>query len=444
MKTNKNRFKLTSVAALLYIASFASAQTVSTIAGNIHCGSNNGTDSTASFSGPFGIVNDGSGNLYIADTRNNEIRKVIITTGAVSTVAGSTTAGSADGTGTNASFYSPTGLALDGAGNLYVADEGNNEIRNINLTTGAVTTIAGSTTQGATDGVGSAASFYDPYGIAFDGNNNLYVTDYHNNEIRKIDISTKAVTTIAGSTTYGSADGVGTAAGFNTPAGIVSDGHGNLYVTDTHNNEVRKIMIATAEVTTLAGSTHYGAADGIGSAASFSMPMGLATDEMGNLFVADDFNNEIRKIVIANSQVTTVAGTTTAGSANGTGSNAGFKCPTGIITDANGNLYVADYGNNEIRMIQNIFTGFDNISTTPSLSVYPNPAHQNLNINLNEQPNEQVIVKIVDAMGREVMSTNVSVNDKKATIDITTLINGTYFACIVTGTTVQTARFIKE
>jgi len=269
----------------------------------------------------------------------------------VSTLAGSTTAGFANGTGTAAAFNFPTGVAVDASGNVYVADYRNPTIRQIVVSTGEVTTLAGSTTGGHADGTGTAAQFLAPYGVAVDASGNVFVADYANQMIRKIVASTGAVTTLAGSTTIGHADGTGAAASFNFPIGVAADTSGNLYVSDSRNHMIRKIVVSTGVVTTLAGSTTSGAADGTGPAASFNSPAGVAVDTSGNVYVADTANNMIRKIVAATGVVTTLAGSTTGGAANGSVTTASFRVPTGVAVDASGNIYVADAQNNMIRKI---------------------------------------------------------------------------------------------
>ncbi len=211
----------------------------------------------------------------------------------VTTLAGSTTSGSADGLGTNASFNQPYGVAVDSSGNIYVADVNNNEIRKI-TPGGVVTTFAGSTTSGHSDGLSNIASFYYPYGVAVDSSGNIYVADTGNNEIRKITPG-GVVTTLAGSTIAGHADGLSNAASFNFPTGVAVDSSGNIYVADGGNNEVRKIT-SGGIVTTLAGSTIAGHADGLSNAASFQNPRNVAVDLPGNVYVADQNNHEIRKI----------------------------------------------------------------------------------------------------------------------------------------------------
>jgi sugar lactone lactonase YvrE len=320
---------------------------------------------------PFGITTDGT-NLYIADANNNTIRKIVIATGAVTTLAGTaSTAGHADGTGPAASFDTPSGIATDGA-NLYVADTGNNTIRKIEIATGAATTLAGTaSTPGHADKTGSDASFNASSGIATDGTN-LYVADTGNNTIRKIVIATGVVTTLAGTASaVGHADGTGPAASFNIPSGIATDG-ANLYVADTGNNTIRKIVTATGAVTTLAGTASTsGYSDGVGSAASFSSPHGITTDGT-HLFVADTYYNLIREIVIATRQVTTILSLddstpiTLHGSDDGIASAASFYQPFGLTTDGT-NLYVADYRNGRIRKVV-IATGAVTTLACPVLS----------------------------------------------------------------------------
>jgi hypothetical protein len=321
---------------------------VTTLAGTGSTGStDNSTGTSASFNYPQGITTDGT-NLYVADTSNHLIRKIVISTGAVTTLAGTGSSGSTDNsTGTSASFFDPREITTDGT-NLYVADTKNNLIRKIVISTGAVTTLAGTGSMGSANGTGTSASFYYPQGITTDGTN-LYVAEEGNHLIRKIVISTGVVTTVAGTGSSGSANGTGTSASFQFPGGITTDGT-NLYVGDYMNDLIRQIVISTGVVTTVAGTGSSGSANGTGTSASFQNPKGVTTDGT-NLYVADMFNHLIRKIVISTGAVTTVAGTGSQGSADGTGTSASFYRPTGITTDGT-NLYVADYVNNLIRKIE--------------------------------------------------------------------------------------------
>ncbi|MGN4155884.1 NHL repeat-containing protein, partial [Burkholderia gladioli] len=308
--------------------------------------------STARFNYPQGVTVDSSGNVYVADSNNATIRK-ITPGGLVSTLAGvQGVPGYLDGSGTSAKFDDPSAIAADSSGNLYVADTLNNVIRKISPA-GVVSTLAGNPTgaSGSADGTGSAASFYRPNGIAVDSSGNVYVADTRNNTIRKI-TSAGQVTTVAGvAGSTGSTDGSGTSALFNGPASIAVDGSGNLYVGDVSNHTVRKIS-STGQVTTLAGSAgSSGATDGTGSNARFGTPLGVAVDSSGTVYVSDSINSTIRKITPAG-VVTTLAGTAgTTGSTDGLGTNAQFDAPFGLFVDSSGYIYVADTSNVEIRVI---------------------------------------------------------------------------------------------
>jgi sugar lactone lactonase YvrE len=322
----------------------ATLVTVSTLAGSGTVGYADGQGSSASFKWIGGVAVDRSGNVYVADTLNHRIRKVTAN-GAVSTLAGSGMEAYADGQGTSASFYRPKGVAVDVSGNVYVADAANTRIRKITAS-GNVTTLAGGS-YGYADGQGTSAGFNWPVGVAVDRSGNVYVADSLGHRIRKITQSGN-VATLAGSGSVGDADGQGSSASFNNPGGVAVDGDGTVYVADSDNNRVRKIA-PNGMVATLAGSGTAGYADGQGGSASFNRPLGVAVDGSGNVYVADANNNRIRKIT-ANGTVSTLAGGDS-GYADGAGSSAKFYYPIGIAVDENGNLYVADYGDSRIRKI---------------------------------------------------------------------------------------------
>lgn len=299
-------------------------------------GAADGSGASARFNFPNGITTDGT-NLYIADTANRTIRIIVISTGAVTTLAGSPgDIGSTDGIGAAATFLYPLDITTDGK-NLYVSD-GGNTIRKVVITTGAVTTIAGTAgTTGSTDGTGAAARFSSTSGITTDGTN-LYVADSGNNTIRKVVISSGAVTTIAGTPgTSGLADGIGAAARFYSPTAITTDGR-NLYITTTQAGyqSIRKMDISTSVVTTLATST------------SFPNPSGITTDGT-YLYITDVAASTIQKIDIITGVVTTIAGGVW-GANDGIGTAAKFAAPMGITTDGI-SLFVADSNNNTIRKI---------------------------------------------------------------------------------------------
>ena len=285
-------------------------------------------------------------------TTSSTVTPMITGDSVVTTLAGCAgQQGSSDGTGSAARFDYPSGVAVDSAGNVYVADMTNDEIREITAS-GVVTTLAGSPGQaGSSNGTGSAARFDEPCGVAVDSAGNVYVADAFNDEIREITPS-GVVTTLAGSPGQtGSSNGTGSAASFYCPTGVAVDAAGNVYVADEGNSDIREIT-PSGVVTTLAGSAgRYGSNDGTGSAASFYYPAGVAVDAAGDVYVADCGNGEIREIA-PSGVVNTLAGSPgQTGSSDGTGSAASFYYPTGVAVDAAGNVYVADEGNDEIRLV---------------------------------------------------------------------------------------------
>jgi sugar lactone lactonase YvrE len=340
------------LALLLSATAAAQSYTFTTIVGlPPQAGSADGVGSNARFNLPYATAVDGFGNVYVADRNNHVIRK-INSAGVVSTLAGlASVTGNADGTGSAARFNLPSGVAVDGTGNLYVADNTNHAIRKI-TSDGVVTTFAGlAGTTGSADGTGSTARFNFPVGVAIDTDGGLYVSDRSNRTIRKI-TSAGVVSTVAGlATVTGNTDGAGSNARFNLPSGIALDGAGNLIIADTSNHTIRK-MTPAGVVTTVAGTAGIsGNTNAVGAAARFNLPNGVAVDSAGNILVADTSNEAIRKIA-PDGTVTTYAGSRNVpGSADGTGTNARFFRPNGITLDTAGNAYVADGLNQLIRKI---------------------------------------------------------------------------------------------
>jgi uncharacterized repeat protein (TIGR01451 family) len=327
------------MATVTIVPSASKVLMVSTLAGSTN-GYAEGTGATAQFSSPRGLGVDAAGNVYVADHSNSRIRK-ITPAGVVTTLAGGEQ-GFADGIGSAAKFDAPNSLAVDAAGNVYVADAGNNRIRKI-TPAGLVSTIAGD---------GGSTILSQPLGVGVDAAGNVYVADANNSRIRKIS-ALGALSTLAGSTTGGPgsagyADGTGDAAKFSTPNGVVIDGNGNIYVSDAGNRLIRKITPAGV-VSTLAGSVE-GYADGAGTAARFENLTGPAIDASGNIYIGDIGNNRIRKITPAG-LVSTVAGSVSQGTLDGPVETAQFANPYAIAVDAAGNLYVSDESNSRIRKI---------------------------------------------------------------------------------------------
>ncbi|MBI4886328.1 MAG: hypothetical protein HY824_04495 [Acidobacteria bacterium] len=325
-----------------------SVTTVAGLAG--FSGSADGPAAEARFNRPTGVAIDTFDNLYVADRSNHTIRR-ITPAGTVSTIAGTPgMRGSADSTGADARFNFPSAVAVDTTGLLYVADRDNHTIRKINGN--AVTTFAGTAgTSGSADATGSAARFYSPSGVTVDGNGNVYVVDLNNHVIRKI-TRDGVVTTLAGRAGFkGSADGTGNAARFLWPTrGIGLTAAGDLYVGDTNNHTIRRITAAGA-VTTVARQAGSGTADGAGAAARFNEPWGIAVDRSGTIYVSDFFNQTIRKISPDGLVLTMAGSPTSQGSTDGSGGTARFRYPRHIAVSATGTVYVTDSSNHTIRRI---------------------------------------------------------------------------------------------
>lgn len=330
---------------------------VTTVAGKVEeMGSADGALGVSTFAYPSAVAVDADGNVFVADAFNSTIRK-LTPEGIVSTFAGTAGAyASADGTGSAARFMFPEGVAVDGAGNVYVGDTGNETIRKI-TPSGVVTTLAGSAgNAGSDDGTGSAARFSHPGGLVADGVGNVYFGDTYNQTVRKV-TAAGVSSTLAGEVgVVGSSDGTAVAAHFSDPKGTAIDAFGNVFVADYGSNTIRKIAPGGV-VTTLAGAAPAaGSADGVGTAARFDLPSsyyasGLALDAAGSVFVADTNNHTIRKVTSAGVATTFAGSAGQSGNDDGTGGDARFSSPTGVASDASGNLFVADMSNSTIRKI---------------------------------------------------------------------------------------------
>jgi len=320
---------------------------VSTIAGSTK-GYQDGPALSAQFNEPYGVGVDKAGNVYVADMGNQRIRK-ISTNGQVTTLAGGTY-GTNDGIGTAAQFKMPTSVAVDDNGNLYITDSYANRVKKYTPSTGAVVTIAGGI-EGKLDGPVATAELFEPNGIAVSPDGQYpFWCDMGNNNIRIL--SGGVVSTVAGNTCYsGHTDGPNRVATFQTPWALCIDSKYNVYVADSYSQAIRVIPTSDWIVRTIAGdTTRQGSKDGVGRAAQFFAPAGICLSPNGNLYVSDTYNHEIRQVTMAG-VVTTIAGSTTRGNVDGSGPNARFDTPWNIAVDSQGALYVADSENHTIRKI---------------------------------------------------------------------------------------------
>jgi sugar lactone lactonase YvrE len=316
---------------------------------------------SAQLTQPEGAVIDGLGNVYIADTFNHRIRRVDAGAGTITTVAGNgTPAFSGDGgAATSAQLIEPYSVAVAGSGNVYIADTYNSRIRRVNAATGIITTIAGNGTFGFSGdgGAATSAGLYEPHGVALDGLGNVYIADYANNRVRRVDAVTGIITTVAGTGSIGALGdgGAATSAELDFPQGVALDGLGNVYIADTGNHRIRRVAAGTGIITTVAGKGTPGFSGDGGAATSAQLynPQGVTLDGPGNVYIADSVNGRVRRVNAGTGIITTVAGTGFYGSSGdgGVATSAELFSPQGVATDGLGNVYITDSGTDRIRRL---------------------------------------------------------------------------------------------
>ncbi len=310
---------------------------------------------------PTGVAADTAGNLFIADAGNNRVRRVDAATGVITTVAGT---GESDHNGdgipaTAANLGNPIGVAVDAAGNLFIADYGNNRVRRVDTATGFITTVAGTGIggYGGDGGPAAGASLLSPAAVAVDAVGNLFIADQGNYRVRRVDAVTGVITTVAGSDVqgYGGDGGPATDAALITPTGVAVDAAGNLFIADSYNSRVRRVDAVTGVITTVAGTSGagFGGDGGPAAAAPLAYPAAVAVDAAGNLFITDSGNGRVRRVDAVTGLISSVAGdgTFAYGGDGGPAAGASLNLPTGAAVDAGGNLFIADYGNNRVRKV---------------------------------------------------------------------------------------------
>jgi len=402
------------------------AQIITTIAGDSTTGYNgdNIPAVNAALNGSIFMTLDGDGDLVFSDRFNNRIRKVD-NAGIITTIAGNGVGGfmGDGGPATDAEFNDPIGLAFDKYGNLYFSDNAYSCIQRVD-TNGILTTIAGipgSAGFAGDGGPATAAQLHTPSGVAFDPEGNLYIADLSNCCVRKITISTGIITTVAGIGRNPGHDGDGgpaTAARLNRPYGIAIDKIGTLYIADYYNCNARKVD-TSGIISTIAGvfsdsgtlEAGYNGDNIPATSAYLSLPVGIAVDNHGNVYIGDASNFRVRKIG-SDGIITTVAG-------NGTGPYCGDggpatdagMFPLGVTVDSKGDIYIADYGNSRIRLVKNTLDVKPLASAVNTIDIYPNPSDGTFALNITSGINEAARVVIINEIGAAIKDLYVHTNE---------------------------------
>ena len=343
----------------------AATGAISTVAGNGETGysGDGGAATDARLNAPSGIRVDGSGNIYIGDTNNNRVRRVDAATGLISTVAGNGETGifsvGDGGPATSGNLSSPVGVAVDSVGNLYIAEQGGGRVRRVDAKTGVISALAGdvSAFELGDGGPATDASLTQPAGVFVDPAGNVYIADEGHRRVRRVDGATGVITTVAGNGESGDTGdgGPATDAKFRRPTSVFVDSAGTLYISDWFDGRVRKVDPATGILSLVAGDSGRGhSADGqTATDASLTYPRGLCVDAAGDLYIAEDSNGLIRKVDAETGTLSTVAGNVESMAAGdgGSATTAGLYHPSSIFVDGAGNFYIADQLNRRIRKV---------------------------------------------------------------------------------------------
>jgi trimeric autotransporter adhesin len=441
----------------------ASNGTINTLAGDGYPGFNGNNISalTTQLSNPTYITSDDTGNIFIADNGNNMIREVKASTGNILKVAGTGIAGfSGDGgPAGKAQMNGVNGLAVNDTGNIYFADEYNNRIREINMTTNTIKTIAGTGYGGysGNGGYATAAEFRYPVDVTVDSKGDIFIADMVNDRVREIIEPLGQVKLIAGNGYnasnwgggYSGDNGPATNAELYQPQGVALDNKGNLYIADTWNDRIRKVDLTTNIITTVAGNGTWGYNGDGGPAtdAELGIPTSIKVDAYGDLFIADFYNNVIREVSVWDSTINTVAGTSFQGY-GGDGGPAGqayLDLGHGLTFDPSWNLYIADYGNNRIRKV-NTPLSVKNIVAQSSIAVYPNPASDEIFIHVNGFNGDNATLDLIDMTGRTLIHKELNniFSPVPLMLNVSALPAGAYIVNLKSANQHATTKIVKE
>ncbi len=430
---------------------------ITTIAGDDIAGfsGDNGPATNAKLYWPSSICLDHSGNIFISDAGNHRIRKIDPLTGIITTVAGTGVSGyNGDNiAATDAKLYLPDGIFTDSIGNLFIADALNNRIRKVTFSTGVITTVAGNG-MGGFDGDGGQATdakIFAPTGLSVDRFGNIYVADLYNYRIRKIEASTGIISTIAGTgiSGYSGDHGLAINAQINNPCQPFADSYGNIYFTESGNSILRKVDFSTGIITTVAGTgvQGYSGDGGLAVNAQLDRPYGLFIDSLNNIYIDEWGNGTIRRIDAVTNKISTVAGTGVQGFSGDGGPATDAKLiPDGIWVDKYGSLFIADVDNNRIRKVYNPQLSVNNTTETNNdISVFPNPANDELTIEYHLANNEDAVFEIIDLTGRIVTTKTLKSGKRNEIVDIHVLTPGMYlYRVSQNNMLVSTGKIIKQ
>jgi trimeric autotransporter adhesin len=442
---------------IFYSSSFKvmNAQIINTIVGNGIAGysGDGGPATDAEIWSPSGVFVDKAGNIYISDGLNNRIRKVN-TAGIISTIAGNgynpggNGGYSGDGgPATNAELYNPQSICTDPLGNVYIADWLNNRIRKVD-TGGIISTIAGNGHKGFSGdgGAATACELWGPSVVCFDTTGNLYIADEGNSRVREVNNIGKIITVVGGGANYPGDGGPATDAQVGDMYGLFVSDSGNIYI--SCDGQARICKVNTSGILyTIAGNgiVGYSGDGGPATAAEFFDQAGLCVDAYSNVYIGDASNSRVRLVTQLDGIITTVAGDGAGGFSGdgGLATNAELSAPADVSIDRFNNLYITDYYNYRVREVTGITTTVASVKKNETIIIFPNPATQEINIQFSKIETGLAFLSISDITGREILNSQFKIYNSQFIVDVSSLSSGIYFANILINGQKYTRKFIK-